>query len=136
MNDDKIYILAILGNIEHFASSIRKDQQTQMRKSFKGKKSEVMSLFSVIHTVNETENLTFPNEMRYDEYDLEQTSIMFSAFSFLFLNSSYDLTIINNTMVTAYHNQMMTPQTEDYRDFNTLCSLIKKVLDKKSGKKI
>ena len=136
MNEDKVYILAILGNIKHFASKITKEQKSEMKKSFTGKRKEVMSLFSVIHTINETQNFTFPIEMRYDEYDLEQTSIMFTSFSFLLLNCSYNLEAINSSMVQAYHNQIMTPQTEIYRDFNILCNLIKRTLDKNNGKKI
>jgi hypothetical protein len=83
---------------------------------FDSNKDDVMSSFSVIYTIMETQAIGFP----ISEEQLEISTALITAFSYLFCGGVHDPYIITEVMWEAYVEGDLTMDSEYYKNMHIL----------------
>jgi hypothetical protein len=83
---------------------------------FEANKDDIMSSFSVVYTIMETQAVNFP----ISESQLEISAALITAFSYLFCNSINDPYIITQVMWEAYAEGELSMSSEYYRNMHIL----------------
>jgi hypothetical protein len=102
--------------VENFPIFNKRMTKLHKHPVFEANKDDIMSSFSVIYTIMETQAVGFP----ISEEQLETSAALITAFSYLFCNAIHDPYIITQVMWEAYTEGDLVMSSEYYKSLHIL----------------